>query len=131
MAGQIFEFVDFRGLIRHEIGEMLRMREDQRKITIMFFEHNKGESVVKVLKDALRTCDVIFHRDEVFFVVMPLTDKEGAMHVARTLEEYFGEDVKDVNATWPEDGLSEEELLTNFAQYIRTKCHLDLWQMLE
>ncbi|MDR3347152.1 MAG: hypothetical protein LBN32_00920 [Helicobacteraceae bacterium] len=130
MAGQIFAFDDFRVFIRHEIGEMQRLLEDQRKITVMFFEHGESERVLNVLIESLRTSDVVFYRMDYFFVVMPLTDKEGAMHVARNLEDFFGEDVRDVNATWPEDGKTENELLSNFAQYIRTKCGLDMWNLI-
>ncbi|GHS84748.1 hypothetical protein FACS1894103_5680 [Campylobacterota bacterium] len=126
MAGQIFVFEDFRPFLRHEIGLMQRMREDQRKITIMFLKHGDQSRVMKVLVESLRTSDVVFTRDDMFFVVMPATDKEGAMHVARLLEEYFKHPVSDVNATWPEDGQDDTELLANFSQYIHGKCNIDI-----
>jgi hypothetical protein len=130
MAGQIFGFGDLRPFIRHEIGEMQRFQEDKRKITIMFLRRSEGERTLKALKDSLRNSDVVFHNKDVFFVVMPGTDKEGAMHVARMLEEYFSETIVDVNATWPEDGETEGELLANFSQYIRSKCGLDLMEII-
>ncbi|MDR2904432.1 MAG: hypothetical protein LBU73_00510 [Helicobacteraceae bacterium] len=131
MAGQIFHFSDFRPFIRHEIGEMGRLLEDRRKITIMFVRHSEPQRMLKVLKDALRTSDVIFRKNDLFLIVMPATDKEGAMHVARMMEEYFGHTIVDVNATWPEDGTTEGDLLANFAQYIASKCSLDLMDILK
>ncbi|MDR0664922.1 MAG: hypothetical protein LBF86_05310 [Helicobacteraceae bacterium] len=130
MAGQTLEFADFRPFLRHEIGELSRIREEQRKFTVMFLQYHDADRMFKALRDTLRTADVIFRKNDVFFVVMPATDKEGAMHVARTLEEHFGHAIADVNATWPEDGLSEGELLGNFSQYIRAKCDLDLMGIL-
>ncbi|GHS90113.1 hypothetical protein FACS189487_11450 [Campylobacterota bacterium] len=130
MAGQIFEFSDFRPFIRHEIGEMQRFLEEKRKITIMFMRHPEPERVLKVLKDSLRTSDVVFHKNDLFFVVMPATDKEGAMHVARMMEEYFGYQIADVNATWPEDGSTEGEILASLAQYIESKCSIDLMEII-
>ena len=130
MAGQVFIFEDFRPFLRHEIGLMQRMREDQRKITIMFIQHGDGDRTLKVLIESLRTSDVVFRRDDLFFVAMPATDKEGAMHVERLLEEYFKHPVTDVNATWPEDGRDEIELLANFSQYIYGKCNVDITDIL-
>ncbi|MDR3162364.1 MAG: hypothetical protein LBT81_00680 [Helicobacteraceae bacterium] len=130
MGGQVFLYGDFVPFLRHEIGEMRRLQEDQRKITIMFLQVKAPESGLKFLQGSLRTSDVIFHKGDAFLIVMPLTDKEGAMHVARVLEEYYGERVHDVNATWPEDGEDEGALLTNFAQYIRSKCGIDLFSLI-
>ncbi|MDR1452167.1 MAG: hypothetical protein LBI57_07575 [Helicobacteraceae bacterium] len=130
MAGQIFEFTDFRPFLRHEIGEMRRFQEEQRKITVMFLRYHDADHMLKTLKESLRSCDVIFRKNDEFFVVMPATDKEGSMHVARVLEERFGHNVVDVNATWPEDGLSEGELLGNLSQYIRAKFDLDLMEII-
>ncbi|MDR2033912.1 MAG: GGDEF domain-containing protein [Helicobacteraceae bacterium] len=126
MAGQVFEFSDLRPFIRHEIGEMQRFQEDKRKITIMFLRHQEGDRMLKALKDSLRTSDAVFRKSDAFFVVMAATDKEGAMHVARILEDYFEHSIADVNATWPEDGATEGELLASLSQYIRSKCDLDL-----
>jgi hypothetical protein len=130
MAAQIFEFADFRPFLRHEIGEMRRFLEEQRKITIMFLRCNGADRMLKALKDSLRTGDVIFRKNDIFFVVMPATDKEGAMHVARAMEERFEQAIVDVNATWPEDGVTEGELLSNLSQYISAKCELDLMDII-
>ncbi|MDR2151723.1 MAG: hypothetical protein LBO72_02775 [Helicobacteraceae bacterium] len=130
MAGQIFEFADFRPFLRHEIGEMSRIQEEQRKITIMFLQYHDSDRMLKALKDSLRTGDVIFRKNDAFFVIMPSTDKEGAMHVARVLEERFGHAIVDVNATWPEDGTTEGELLGSLAQYISAKCDVDLMEII-
>lgn len=127
MAGQSFAFEDFKPLIRHEIGEMERMMEDHRKITIMFFQLNETEErVSEVLKDTLRHADVIFHKAGHFFLVLPATDKEGAMHVARLLEQYFGRKVKDVAATWPEDGNNEPQLIDSLVEYVKSLHNIDL-----
>lgn len=131
MAGQRFLFEDFKPFLRHEIGEMERMIEEKRKITIMFFQLDEDAArVAEVLKDTLRDADVIFNKADKFFVVLPTTDKEGAMHVARLLEEYFGRKIKDVAATWPEDGRSEKEIVDSLIEYVKSLHNIDLTPIL-
>lgn len=127
MAGQKFMFEDLKPFLRHEIGSMERLDEDRRKMTVMYFHLNEtAERVTEVLKDALREADVIFKKGDEFFIVLPLTDKEGAMYVARLLERYFGHKVKDVATTWPEDGDTAEEILASLIEYVKSIHNIDL-----
>lgn len=127
MAGQIMSFDNFKPFLRHEIGEMQRIVEESRKFTVLFFKLKESkERVADVLKDALRHADVIFEKDGYFFLVLPSTDKEGAMHVARLLETYFGEKIKDVATTWPEDGKYSSDIINSVVEYVRSIHNLDL-----
>ncbi len=127
MAGQVFQFADFKPFIRHEIGEMERMAEEHRKLTVLYVRLNESpDRVSDVLKDTLRHADVIFNSGDHFFLVLPTTDKEGAMHVARLLEQYFGRKVHDVATTWPEDGQSEPEVVASMIEYVQSLHGIDL-----
>jgi hypothetical protein len=127
MAGQVFQFADFKPFIRHEIGEMERMAEEHRKLTVLYVRLNESpDRVSEVLKDTLRHADVIFNRGEHFFLALPTTDKEGAMHVARLLEQYFERKVHDVATTWPEDGMDEAAITGSLIEYVQSLHGIDL-----
>lgn len=127
MAGQVFQFADLKPFIRHEIGEMERMAEEHRKLTVLYVRLSESpERVSDVLKDTLRHADVIFSSGDHFFLALPTTDKEGAMHVARLLEQYFERRVHDVATTWPEDGLTEAEITGSLVEYVQSLHGIDL-----
>jgi len=121
MSGQRFSFDDFHSLLRMEVGRGRRVKEVPYRFSLLYFQlHETPEMVQDVAKEMLRQSDAVFHRKEHFFLILPETDKEGALHIPRLLEEYFKRPVFDSAVTFPEDGDTEEDLVATLADQARS-----------
>ena len=131
MSGQVFEFEQFGRFVRHEVAEVDRFYENLRYVSILYFYlSEKEEAVTDVLGGVLRICDAIFHRDGHFLLVLPGTDKEGALHVGTLLQEAFERPVHEVAATWPEDGRDEDALVDALIEYTDGQNYQDIRDIL-
>ncbi|MGM0412015.1 MAG: hypothetical protein ACQERG_01725 [Pseudomonadota bacterium] len=131
MSGHIFPYDYLPAFIRHEIGEIQRYYEEQKRLTVLYFHLDRDTAAIHAeLEGALRECDAIFHRKGHFFLVLPGTDKEGGLHVGGMMAEAFDRSVNEVAASWPEDGKDEPSLMAALMEYARYHHALDLEEIL-
>ena len=120
MAGQLFLFDDFSSLLKMEIGRSLRNREELHRFSLLYFQiHETPERIQEVCSELLRYSDAIFHKEGDFLLILPETDRDGALHIPMLLEKYFKRPVYDAVVSFPEDGKSEEDLIAVLVEAAR------------
>lgn len=129
MAGTYFSFDNFRSLVQHHVGILERFGgQDGFKFSILFFPL-KNMSVAHVsdaLSKVMRESDAVFAHDDGYYLLMPQTDTEGALHVLNNLKEYFGEELNEVIMTYPDDSRDSRELLEKLKAYANDWCKTEL-----
>ena len=121
MAGVSFSFVDFHALLNLSIGIADRIDESRNEsFTILYcdFEGLDTRVIQDSLKQVLRNSDAIVHYDHHYFLVLPYTDKYGAIIVKKMFEDFFDKDLKAEVASYPVDGDSPSEVLRSLQAYV-------------
>ncbi len=108
-----FLFEDLPNLVEYEIGKIRRMVPFG-KLSVLYF-HTKNETdrdrIHNLLKNVLRESDAIIIKDNNFFLVLPLTDKEGAEFVYEGIKGFFEKEFPKVIACYPGDADNARDLL--------------------
>ncbi len=108
-----FLFEDLPNLIEYEIGKIRRMIPFG-KLSVLYFhtkEESEKEKIYNILKYILRESDAIITKDNNFFLVLPLTDKEGAEFIYEGIKGFFEKEFPKVIACYPGDGDNAQDLL--------------------
>lgn len=129
MAGTYFSFDNFKALIYHHIGVYNRFDPGhKRKFSILFFPLKDMDipTVTQALSKALRESDAVCAHADGYYLVLPETDTEGALHILNLLKEYFGQEMDEVIMTFPDDGTKPEAILDQLKTYAKEWCKSDL-----
>jgi|GEM_PF-5549149 len=131
MSAIRMNIVDLHPFIDSQISRINRYSSESEKetLTIVFIKAEIGtiSEIVYMLQDNLRDADVIFHKDDYFFLVLPETDSTGGLHIEEVLKEFL--DRKDLSvgiATLPEDGKTKESLLDSLQAVCQSSFNIDL-----
>jgi hypothetical protein len=129
MAGIHFTFEDFRQLLALNIGISDRLDENRAESFTLLYCDFKGmpsEIVDSSLKEILRTSDSIVNYGGDYFFVLPYTDKYGAEIVKKMFDEFFAKFLNAFLLSYPVDGETPEELLSNMQDSVSTFFKDDL-----
>ncbi len=113
MAGIHFSFMEFPSLIELNIGIAERLDENRAEsFTVLFcdFSDVENDTIKECLQNVLRASDSIVHYDQLYFFVLPYTDKYGATIVKNMFEEFFNIYIRSATASYPIDGEHAREL---------------------
>ena len=119
------EYKHFNVYLRKEIARGNRYNRNFSLILIhrnreKAFDTLEKNTIREILTEALREADIFFIGDKWLFVLLPETNKYGAMHVYDRLKEVLGEQFLDLRfflANFPDDGLSDSELIKKALTY--------------
>lgn len=134
MPSAVFCFDDFEKFIFQQVGTLERYDTDgKNKLSILFLHLPGAESgqIARLLEGSLRHSDALFVNDGCFFLVLPNTDKEGALHIVNVLEEFFKREIPEVILTYPEEAGSSKEMLEKMVKYANEEWKVDLSGMIE
>jgi len=121
MAGVYFEKTVLVPLIEHHIGIIDRYDfEDKNKFSVVAIKAKDfAISIVKsALAKILRKSDAIFNEGDIYYLLLPHTDREGAENIVTNINSFLGGEAKYEIKSYPDDGLSFEEVksfINNFS----------------
>ncbi|RMH79314.1 MAG: hypothetical protein D6674_08310 [Acidobacteria bacterium] len=128
---QIANLECFKLLIKHEIGELKRIKKDLNldehipgvdnfSIVLLYSEFSLKDYLQSVVS-SMRASDIIATLDNFILCLLPGTDKEGGIHLAEGIKDFLGERGYYIVITYPEDGSSYEELMASLELYSSSK----------
>ncbi len=129
MAGIHFSFGDFKQLLALNMGISDRLDENRAESFTLLYCDFKGMSTELIdasLGEILRTSDSIVNHGTNYFFVLPYTDKYGAEIVKKMFDEFFAKYLNTFLLSYPADGESPEELLSNMQDSVSTFFKDDL-----
>jgi len=113
MAGVYFDKKALVPLMEHHIGIIDRYDfEDRNRFSLICIKAKDFsiEIVKSALSKILRKSDAIFNEGDYYYLLLPHTDKEGAKIISNNINSFLGEDAQTEIKTYPDDGLSFDEL---------------------
>ncbi len=113
MAASIFTFGDFHAFVERELARITRYDVDRTEgFSVVFLKIPEGrrDEVTTVLENNLRQSDAVFEHEDVVLMVLPNTNRMGALHIDEILKEFFESDLVCVIAAFPEDGDTAKDL---------------------
>ena len=129
MPSTIFSFNDFEKFVFQQVAVLERYKADRSaKLSILFLrlEGAETDQVCRLLEGSLRQSDAIFTKDEYYFLVLPNTDKEGALHIINVLQDFFKKEIPEVIITYPEEASSSKEMLEKLVYYAKEEWWIEL-----
>jgi len=121
----------FAVLVKHEIGELKRIKRELKLVDFVPAVENFSIAVVELpylepsyyqsILSSMRASDIIIFWDKFILAFLPGTDKEGAIHLLEGIKDFFSEEGNYAIATFPEDGDSYESLVESLKIYARDK----------
>lgn len=129
MAGIHFTFDNFVELLSLNIGISNRLDENRAEsFTLLYcsFEGIAPEVIDASLEEILRTSDSIVHTGTDYFFVLPYTDKYGTDIVKNMFDEFFAKYLNTFMLSYPADGETPIELLSNMQDSTSTFLKHDL-----
>ena len=129
MAGIHFGFDNFKQLLDLNIGITERLDENRAEsFTILYcdFSDVAPEVIDSCLEEILRTSDAIVNEGTDYFFVLPYTDKYGAEIVKKMFDDFFAKFLRSFLLSYPVDGETTEELLSNMQDSVSTFLKDDL-----
>ncbi len=133
---QVVNLENLKAIIRHEIGELKRLRRDLSlvehipsadnfSLMVLYSEKLSPETSPQYLESiskSMREADAMAYLKPSFiFCMLSGTNKEGAIHLAEGIKDFLGERGYYIVATYPEDGESYEELIESLKLYSKQK----------
>lgn len=129
MAGVHFGFDDFRQLLDLSIGLAKRLDENRAEsFTLLYCDFSRVEQSVinDSIQQILRDSDAIVNSGSDYFFLLPYTDKYGAGIVQGMFEEFFAKKLDFFTLSYPIDGETSQELITELADNVSVKYKKDL-----
>ena len=129
MAGVHFTFDNFNQLLALNIGISDRLDENRAEsFTILYCDLTDVDDKIidSSLLEILRTSDSIVNYEKDYFFVLPYTDKYGAEIVKKMFDDFYGKFLNSFLLSYPVDGESPKELLTNLQDSVSTFFKNDL-----
>jgi hypothetical protein len=129
MAGIHFGFDNFKQLLDLNIGISQRLDENRAEsFTLLYcnFSGVSSEIIDSCLQEILRTSDAIVNEGTDYFFVLPYTDKYGAEIVKKMFDDFFAKFLNSFLLSYPVDGETSEELLSNMQDSVSTFFKDDL-----
>ena len=129
MAGIHFGFDNFKQLLDLNIGISERLDENRAEsFTLLYcdFSGVAPEVIDSCLEEILRTSDAIVNEGTDYFFVLPYTDKYGAEIVKKMFDDFFAKFLNSFLLSYPVDGETAEELLSNMQDSVSTFFKDDL-----
>ena len=129
MAGIHFGFDNFKQLLDLNIGISERLDENRAEsFTLLYcdFSGVEPEVIDSCLEEILRTSDAIVNYETDYFFVLPYTDKYGAEIVKKMFDDFFAKFLSSFLLSYPVDGETSEELLSNMQDSVSTFFKDDL-----
>lgn len=143
MAAEELCFEDFPGLVRHEIGRIARADISRRQIDRIDFDRMEQLSVIFILlrdeekegvrdflAQTLRESDLFSIKGNHLYLLLPMTDREGALHILGELSELLGRTVPEIIVTYPEEASDALQLLEKMHDYAQMRYGLKLDELL-
>ncbi|RMA93184.1 hypothetical protein [Hydrogenothermus marinus] len=121
-------FEDFSNFIKFEIEQIKRF-QCPNGFCIMYVkpEFSKDFKKLKeILKEALRSSDVIASKDEHIFLILTGVDKQGADFVRKAIYDFFEGNVVEYYVDYPQDALTKDELIKKLTDDIYKKFGINL-----
>jgi hypothetical protein len=113
MAANQFAFHDFPKTFERELGRIKRYNYNSlEKLSLMYMHFSVSDIpiVLSILPENLRSSDAIYQRGSHFFLLLPHTSREGALHVQNVITDILENSFKTVVVSFPEDGESVNDL---------------------
>ena len=129
MAGIHFGFDNFKQLLDLNIGISERLDENRAEsFTLLYcdFSGVAPEVIDSCLEEILRTSDAIVNEGTDYFFVLPYTDKYGAEIVKKMFDDFFAKFLNSFLLSYPVDGETSEDLLSNMQDSVSTFFKDDL-----
>ena len=129
MAGIHFGFDNFKQLLDLNIGISERLDENRAESFTLLYCNFSGvapEVIDSCLEEILRTSDAIVNEGSDYFFVLPYTDKYGAEIVKKMFDDFFAKFLSSFLLSYPVDGETSEELLSNMQDSVSTFFKDDL-----
>jgi len=129
LAGIHFGFDNFKQLLDLNIGITERLDENRAEsFTLLYcdFAGVEPDVIDSCLEEILRTSDAIVNEGSDYFFVLPYTDKYGAEVVKKMFDTFFDKFLRSFLLSYPVDGETSEELLSNMQDSVSTFLKDDL-----
>jgi len=129
VAGIHFGFDNFKQLLDLNIGISERLDENRAEsFTLLYcdFSGVAPEVIDSCLEEILRTSDAIVNEGTDYFFVLPYTDKYGAEIVKKMFDDFFAKFLNSFLLSYPVDGETSEDLLSNMQDSVSTFFKDDL-----
>jgi len=129
LAGIHFGFDNFKQLLDLNIGISERLDENRAESFTLLYCNFSGvapEVIDSCLEEILRTSDAIVNEGSDYFFVLPYTDKYGAEIVKKMFDDFFAKFLSSFLLSYPVDGETSEELLSNMQDSVSTFFKDDL-----
>ncbi|MCS7307397.1 MAG: hypothetical protein NZ526_02470 [Aquificaceae bacterium] len=128
---QIAKTKDLPLLIRHEIGETIRL-EAELKLTehlpavnnlslLLIYSDYISDTHAHNIASSMRESDILIPSSKHLVCLLPGTDKEVAIHLAEGMKDFLSEEGYYSVVTYPEDGETYEELMESLRVYLKNK----------
>jgi hypothetical protein len=129
MAANQFNFSDFPSTLERELGRIKRYNFnslEQLSLMYMHFSVSDIPIVLSILPENLRSSDAIYQKGSHFFLLLPNTHREGALHIVNVIGELLENDFKHVVVSFPEDGESAKDLLAMMEESAQDEYEISL-----
>ncbi|MCX8076903.1 MAG: hypothetical protein N3C57_07715 [Aquificaceae bacterium] len=128
---QTAKIEDLPLLVRHEIGEIRRLRTEL-KLTehlpavnnlslLLIYSGYISDAHAHNIASSMRESDILIPFGKHLVCLLPGTDKEGAIHLAEGMKDFLSEEGYYAVVTYPEDGETYEELMESLRVYLKNK----------
>ncbi len=128
---QRVDLEDLQAIIKHEIGELRRLKRDLAltehipsvdsfSIMVLYSKY-LSEQHIENISRSMRDSDILVVLDRYIICLLPGTNKEGAIHLAEGIKDFLSEEGYYVIVTYPEDGKSYEDLIDSLKFYSEQK----------
>ncbi len=97
--------------------------ESQKKFTTLVFKNSsemESEIFADILDKASRKSDLLLFEKDIFIFLMPATDREGAQHVFKELDEACKSLKNITTLVYPDDGLEPQSYFEKVKQVLES-----------
>jgi len=112
---------DFYPLIEHHIALMERLNEEIEFSIICFKIALNNKEIKELIRKTFRKTDIITNVKNYYFAFLPLTDYNGAFNLLSGINEFLGEENKEIIVSFGEDGNNGYQLLKKLSELIEEK----------
>jgi hypothetical protein len=129
MANTFFPLASFKALVAHHIALIERFEERGfAEFSLLFvkLDEHPGLEIKKSIQIIFRDSDIIFEYGDNYIILLPKTDYNGANKLLEGLQEFLGENFRDSIVTYPDDGVTAEQLLHSFQNIVKKYYNIDL-----
>ena len=120
MSGIYFDKGSLDALIEHHIGVINRYgfeRNEVFSVVVLECKDLLLGSISGAFKKILRESDAIINDGEYYFLILPSTNKDGALTLVNSILEYLGVVIRFKVLSYPTDGFNGTELIERVKKF--------------